>query len=154
MAFEDLQPWLPPTEPDLVRLAWEAADAAGVAELRAWPEVRKGGIGFGSLPAFLAWRGTLEGRCHLVLLQAREVGALVPGARRPDLPEGWLDTLDLISLARPLARHPDFPAGASVHVVHLPGGNRARVRTWGDAATGLVAEVLRRLSGLEGWRFV
>ena len=153
MAFEDLQPWLPPAEPDLVRLAWEAADAAGMAELRTWPEVRKGGIGLGSLPAFLAWRGTLEGRCHLVLLQAREIGALVPGARRPDLPEGWLDTLDLISLARPLARHPDFPGGASVHVVHLPGGNRARVRTWGDAAPSLAAEVLRRLSGLEGWRF-
>ena len=154
MAYEDLQPWLPPTEPDLVRLAWEAADAAGVAELRTWPEARKGGIGFGSLPTFLAWRGTLEGRCHLVLLQAREIGALVPGARRPDLPEGWLDTLDLLSLARPLAQHPDFPGGASVQVVHLPGGNRARVRTWGDAAPSLVAEVLRRLSGLEGWRFV
>ncbi|MDE3033816.1 MAG: hypothetical protein KGI56_09145 [Acidobacteriota bacterium] len=154
MAFEDLQPWLPPSEPDLVRLAWEAADAAGVAELRSWPEVRKGGIGFGSLPAFLAWRGTLEGRYHLVLLQVREIGALVPGARKAGLPEGWLETLDLPSLARPLARHPDFPGSASVHVVHLLGGNRVRVRTWGDAAPSLVAEVLRRLSGLEGWRFV
>ncbi len=152
MAFEDLQPWLPPAEPDLVRLAWEAADAAGMAELRTWPEFRKGGIGLGSLPAFLAWRGTLEGRCHLVLLQVREVGALVPGARKADLPEGWLETLDLPSLARPLARHPDC-SGGSVHVVHLPGGNLARVRTWGDAAPSLVAEVLRRLSGLEGWRF-
>ena len=154
MAFEDLQPWLPPSEPDLVRLAWEAADAAGVAELRSWPEVRKGGIGLGSLPAFLAWRGTLEGRYHLVLLQVREIGALVPGARKAGLPEGWLETLDLPSLARPLARHPDFPGSASVHVVHLLGGNRVRVRTWGDAAPSLVAEVLRRLSGLEGWRFV
>jgi hypothetical protein len=153
MAFEDLQPWLPPTEPDLVRLAWEAADAAGVAALRAWPERRMGGIAFGGLPVFLAWRGTQEGGSHLVLLQAREVGALVPGARRPGLPEGWLDTLDLASLARPLARHPDFPGGASVQVVHLPGGNLARIRTWGAAEPGLVAEVLRRLSGLEGWRF-
>ena len=151
MAFDDLQPWVPPLEPDLVRLAWEAADDAGLVELRAWPEGRKGGIGFGDLPPFLAWHGTWEGRHQLVLVQAREVGALVPGARLQPLPVGWLEALDLPSLARPLARHPAFPGGTSVQVVHLPGGTRAGVRTWGEPAPGLVAEVLHRLSGLEGW---
>ena len=43
------------------------------------------------------------GRHHLVLVQPREVGALVPGARTAPLPEGWLEDLDLASLARPLA---------------------------------------------------
>lgn len=152
MAPDDLQPWLPPAEPDLVRLAWEAADAEGIAALHAWPEVRKGGIGFGDLPPFLAWRGTSGHRHHLVLLQAREVGALVPGARTTPLPAGWLEALDLEALARPLARHPAFPGGASVHVVHLPGGNVARIRTRGEAATALVAEVLRRVSGIQVWR--
>lgn len=153
MAFDDLQPWLLPAEPDLVRLAWEAADEAGLAEVRAWPERRKGGIGFGDLPPFLPWRGTQAGRHHLVLLQPREVGALVPGARPAGLPGGWLEELDLASLARPLARHPAFPGGASVHVVQLPGGGTARVRTSGDPAPELVAEVLRRLSGLPDWKF-
>ena len=152
MASDDLQPWLPPAGPDLVRLAWEAADGAGDGALRAWPEVRKGGIAFGDLPPFLAWRGTQAGRHHLVLLQVREVGALVPGARPAALPEGWLEALDLDALARPLARHPDFPGGASVHVVHLPGGNQARVRTSGEAAPDLVAGVLERVSAVRGWR--
>jgi len=49
-----LEPWLPPGEPDLARLAMVAADAAGVRDLRAWPELRKGGMGFGLLPC-LAW---------------------------------------------------------------------------------------------------
>jgi hypothetical protein len=39
-----------------------------------------------------------------------------------------------------------------VHVVHLPGGNIARVRTWGVAAPKLVAEVLRRVSAIQDWR--
>lgn len=153
MAFDDLQPWVSPAEPDLARLAMAAADEAGVAELRAWPVLRKGGIGFGELPPFLAWRGTWAGRHHLVLLQAREVGALVPGARTTPLPGGWLAALDLEALARPLARHPAFPGGASIHVVHLPGGNVARVRTRGEALPGLVAEVLRRVSSIQAWRF-
>jgi hypothetical protein len=68
------------------------------------------------------------------------------------LPAGWLEALDLEALARPLARHPAFPGGASVQVVHLPGGNVARVRTWGAPALALVAEVLRRLSGIQDWR--
>jgi len=146
-----LQPWVPPVEPDLARLAMEAADEAGVASLRTWPEQRKGGIGFGELPPFLGWRGIQDGHHHLVLLQPREVGALVPGARLVSLPSGWLEGLDLEALAQPLARHPAFPGGASVHVVHLPGGNIARIRTWGAAAPELVAEVLRRVSAIQDW---
>ena len=153
MAFDDLQPWVPPAEPDLARLAMEAADEAGIPVLRAWPEHRKGGIGFGALPPFVSWRGTLDGHHHLVLFQAREVGALVPEARMVPLPAGWLEALDLEALARPLARHPAFPGGASIHVAHLPGGNRARVRTWGTAAPDLVASVLRRVSAIQDWRF-
>jgi hypothetical protein len=146
-----VEPWLPPDSPDLAHLAMEAADEAGIASLRAWPEIRKGGVAFGDLPPFLGWRGRTEVGWHLVLLQAREVGALVPGARTAALPEGWLEALDLEALARPLARHPDFPGGASVHVVHLPGGEIARVRTLGTPAPGLVAEVLKRTSHIQSW---
>ena len=144
-------PWIPPTSPDLAALAMDAADEAGIASLRAWPELRKGGIGFGGLPPFLCWRGQDVQGWHLVLLQAREVGALVPGARTAPLPAGWLDALDLDSLARPLARHPDFPGGASIHVVHLPGGESFRVRTCGLVAPGLVAEVLKHTSHIQVW---
>ena len=153
MPITMLQPWVPPVEPDLARLAMEAADDEGVVSLRTWPERWKGGVGFGELPPFLSWQGTLDGRHHLVLLQAREVGALVPGARPAPMPAGWITALDLASLARPLARHPAFPGGASVHVVHLPGGNIAHIRTWGIAAPELVAEVLRRVSAIQEWRF-
>ncbi|HLP31369.1 MAG TPA: hypothetical protein VK150_08410 [Geothrix sp.] len=146
-----VEPWVPPTTPDLATLAMAAADEAGIASLRAWPEVRKGGIGFATLPPFLCWRGMQGGTRHLVLLQAREVGALVPGARTERLPEGWLDSLDLAALARPLARHPAFPGGASIHVVHLPGGESFRVRTFGTAAPELVAEVLKRTSHIQIW---
>ncbi len=146
-----LEPWFPPTSPDLAVLAMVAADEAGLESLRDWPTVQKGGIGFGSLPPFLCWRGTENGACHLVLLQAREVGALVPGARTAPLPEGWLDALDLAALARPLARHPDFPGGASIHVVHLPGGQAFRIRTFGVPSDGLVAEVLKRTSHIQIW---
>ena len=144
-------PWIPPASPDLAALAMEAADEVGVATLRAWPEVRMGGIGFGPLPPFLCWRGQVEGAWHLILLQAREVGALVPGARMKPLPLGWVDALDLPALARPLARHPDFPGGASVHVVHLPGGPFFHVRTFGTPALGLVAEILKRTSSIQTW---
>ena len=150
-SFMDLAPWLPPEQPDLARLAMIAADAAGVRELRAWPELRKGGIGFGALPPFLAWRGGCAGRQHLVLVQAREVGALVPGARSAALPEGWLEALELPELARPLACHPDFPGGAAVHVVHLAAPGRARVRTLGQPEPGLVRAVLERLTGRSTW---
>lgn len=146
-----LAPWLPPIHPDLATLAMAAADAAGVAQLRAWPEAHGGGIRFGDLPTFLCWRGDLEGRHHLLLFQPREVGALVPGARPAHLPEGWLDALDLDALARPLAGHPDFPGGASIHVAHLPGGPVARVRTHGGAAPQFVDAVLSRTSHLQGW---
>jgi hypothetical protein len=147
----DLEPWIPPVSPDLAVLAMEAADAAGIGPLRAWPERRLGGIGFGSLPPFLCWRGRASGAWHLVLLQAREVGALVPGARTAPLPEGWLADLDLEALARPLARHPDFAGGAAIHVVHLPGGNSFRVRSFGATAPDLVAEVLTRTTHIQTW---
>ncbi|GLH72434.1 hypothetical protein GETHLI_09360 [Geothrix limicola] len=147
----NVEPWIPPASPDLAILAMAAADEAGIDSLRAWPEVRKGGIGFGTLPPFLCWRGLKDGACHLVLLQAREVGALVPGARMAPLPGDWFEGLDLEALARPLARHPDFPGGASVHVVHLPGGESFRVRTFGCAAPDLVAEVLKRTSHIQVW---
>jgi hypothetical protein len=150
-AFTPIAPWLPPDQPDLARLAMAAADAAGVRELRAWPERRKGGIGFADLPPFLAWQGGEGGRGHLVLVQPREVGALVPGARAAALPEGWLEGLDLDSLARPLAGHPDFPGGVSVHVVHLAGAGRARVRTWGEPGPAVVRAVLERLTGIGSW---
>jgi len=146
-----LAPWIPPASPDLAALAMEAADEEGIPSLRAWPEVRKGGIGFGDLPPFLCWTGEADGRWHLVLLQAREVGALVPGARMEPLPAGWFEALDLGALARPLARHPAFPDGASIHVVHLPGGEVFRVRSVGQAAPDLVAEVLKRTSHIQTW---
>ncbi|GEM_PF-234319 len=146
-----LEPWLPPGGADLARLAMEAADEAGDGRCDAWPEFRGGGVGFGDLPPFLPWHGERSGRHHLVLLQAREVGALVPGARPRPLPEDWLAGLDLEMLARPLARHPAFPGGASIHVVAIPGPGRARVRTRGEADPDLVARVLQRLSGLEVW---
>lgn len=144
-------PWIPPASPDLATLAMEAADEAGIASLRAWPELRKSGIGFGSLPPFLCWQGQENGAWHLILLQAREVGALVPGARMAPLPTGWFKDLDLDALARPLARHPDFPGGASIHVVHLPGDDSFRVRSFGSAAPNLVAEVLKRTSHIQVW---
>jgi hypothetical protein len=146
-----VEPWIPPASPDLAALAMDAADEAGIASMRAWPELRKGGIGFGSLPPFLCWRGREHGAWHLVLMQAREVGALVPGARTAPLPAGWFEALDLDSLARPLSRHPDFPGGASIHVVHLPGGESFRVRTFGSPAPPLVAEVLKRTSHIQIW---
>jgi len=146
-----VEPWIPPTSPDLALLAMEAADEAGLGSLRAWPEVRKGGIGFGELPPFLCWRGMAAGSWHLVLLQAREVGALVPGARTAPLPEGWLGTLDLEALARPLVRHPAFPGGASIHVVHLPGGEVFKARSFGTTAPELLVEVLKRTSSIQIW---
>jgi len=146
-----VEPWIPPTSPDLAVLAMAAADEAGVASLRAWPELRQGGIGFGALPSFLCWRGRWDEAWHLVLLQVREVGALVPGARTLPLPAGWLKALDMASLARPLARHPAFPGGASVHVVHLPGGDSFQVRTFGTPAPELVAEVLKHTSSIQIW---
>ena len=142
-----IQPWLPPEQPDLARLAMAAADAAGIRELRAWPEWRKGGIGFGALPPFLTWRGQEDGREHLVLLQPREVGALVAGARSAPLPERWLEDLALDDLARPLALHPDFPGGASVHVVHLEPPGLARVRSFGAPGPAVLGAVLERLTG-------
>ncbi|HET8714745.1 MAG TPA: hypothetical protein VFM16_02900 [Holophagaceae bacterium] len=148
-----LEPWIPPAAPDLARLAMEAADAEGVARLDAWPEADKGGIRFGGLPPFLAWRGRLGGRIHLILVQPREVGALVPGARTAPLPPRWLETLDLESLARPLRHHPDLE-GCAVHVASLPASGEAAVRSAGPAAPDLVAAVLDRVSGVKVWRFV
>lgn len=148
-----IEPWIPPQQPDLARLAMDVADELEVRELQAWPEARKGGIGFGLLPPFLSWLGVLHGERHLVLLQAREVGALVPGARTAPLPPDWLDTLDLESLARPLARHPALGDGASVHVAQLKSRGEVRVRTYGDAAPEVVQAVLEKLSDVQVWNF-
>lgn len=144
-------PWIPPLEPSLARLAMEAADDEGLTSLTGWPEVHGNGVAFASLPPFLCWMGTEDGR-HLLLLQARELGAIVPGARPSGLPEGWLRELDLESLARPLRRHPDFPGGASVHLIHVPGAGEARVRSTGTRPRALIAEVLARLTGIAEWR--
>lgn len=151
-----VEPWILPPQPDLARLAMEVADALQVAELRAWPEARKGGIGFGDLPPFLSWHGLKKGQHHLVLLQPREVGALVPGARIQPLPQGWLDALDLESLARPLAHHPAFEGGASVHVVRLSPGESAPalyLRSYGQPAPDLVQAVLEQVSAVRIWNF-
>jgi hypothetical protein len=129
----------------------EAADELGLASLRAWPERSMGGIAFGGLPPFLCWRAQDQGGWHLVLLQAREVGALVPGARTAPLPADWLEELDLDSLARPLARHPAFPGGTSVHVIHLPGGPTFQARTFGRPAPSLLADVLKQTSHIQVW---
>ncbi|MFZ4514027.1 MAG: hypothetical protein ACOYNX_10400 [Geothrix sp.] len=150
--METLEPWLPPEAPDLAVLAMKAADLAGSASVRAWPERRKGGIGFGDLPPFLCWRGQVGTAWHLVLVQPRELGSLVPGARIQPLPPHWLADLDLQALAGPLALHPDFPGGASVHVVHLPGGTTLSVRTHGTPAPELVVATLLRLSPVPDWR--
>ena len=147
-----LEPWIPHAAVDLPRLAMEAADAEGVASLSAWPEADKGGVRFGGLPPFLAWRGRDGAQAHLVLLQPREVGALVPGARTAPLPSGWLEALDLESLARPLRHHPDL-MGCAVHVVSLPASGEARVRSAGRAAPDLVVAVLDRVSGVRVWSF-
>ena len=152
--MQSSEPWFPPATPDLAVLAMNAADQAGVASLRAWPELRKGGIGFGELPPFLCWRGFAENGWHLVLLQPREMGALVPGARKAALPEDWLDSLDLEALARPLTRHPDFPGGASVHVVQVQGPDRFRVRSSGQPEPGLVVSVLQQTSSVQSWQAV
>lgn len=146
-----VEPWIPPVEPGLARLAMEAADRSGTAQLRSWPERKGNGVSFGGLPTFAVWRAFGSG-WHLVLAQARELGALVPGARVEPLPEDWLERLDLTSLAGPLASHPDFAGGASVHVVRVLAPGRAEVRSSGPASPTIVAEVLRRLSGIQGWR--
>jgi len=151
-----VEPWILPPRPDLARLAMEVADQLNVLELRAWPEARKGGIGFGDLPPFLSWHGVKEECHHLVLLQPREVGALVPGARVQALPLRWLEELDLESLARPLAHHPAFDSGASVHVVRLGLGQAAaevQVRSYGPSAPDLVKTVLERVSSVRVWSF-
>lgn len=154
MAELTVEPWLLPPQPDLARLAMEAADALGVAELRAWPEARKGGIGFGDLPPFLSWHGTEDGRHHLVLLQPREIGALVPGARVEPLPSRWLADLDLAALARPLSAHPAWMGTlASVHVVHLTRAGEAHVRSAGEPAPEVIRAVLARLSDIQIWSF-
>ena len=88
-----------------------------------------------------------------MLVQPREVGALVPGARSVPLPGRWLEELDLENLARPLAAHPDFPGGAAVHVVRLSGIGRAQVRSLGEPGPALVRAVLERLTGVADWVF-
>jgi hypothetical protein len=148
-----IEPWIPPLEPDLARLAMESADLAGLPALEAWPEHAKGGIGFQALPPFLSWSGRQGAQRHLILLQAREVGGLVPGARTQSLPAGWLQALDLGALAGPLARHPALGGAASVHVVHLPEPGVAVVRTMGEPGEAVVRAVLARLTGLECWAF-
>lgn len=151
-----VEPWILPQQPDLARHAMDVADLLEVAELRAWPEARKGGIGFGDLPPFLSWHGVQAGRHHLVLLQPREVGALVAGARIQALPGDWLEALDLSSLARPLAHHPAFEGGASVHVVRLVAGDPApvvQVRCHGEPAPDLVRAVLEQVSSTRIWSF-
>lgn len=144
-------PWLPRPEPDLARLAMEAADLAGIAELRDWPEWRKGGVAFRDLPVFLPWIGREGGLDHLVLLQPRELGALVPGARTLPMPEGWLEELDLEALGRPLALHPDLGGQGRVHVVRILGPGRALVRSLGGPAPALVGAVLAKVSGIAPW---
>lgn len=146
------EPWIPPDAPDLAVLAMAAADAAGLPRLRSWPEARKGGLVMGDLPPFLAWRARTPSGWHLVLVQPRELGALVAGARPQPLPGGWLEALSLADLARPLQLHPAFPGGVHVHVAHLAGGDRVRVRTHGEPAPDLVRAVLRRLSPRPDWR--
>jgi hypothetical protein len=136
---------------DLARLAMAAADAEDCPELGAWPEIAKGGVAFAGLPPFLPWRGRVGSGWHLVLLQARELGALVPGSRTAPLPEGWLETLALADLARPFGLHPDFPGGAAVHVVGCLDRGRARVRSAGEPAPELVRAVLERLTGTGAW---
>ncbi len=152
-----LEPWIPPADPDLARLAMEVADRLEVEELRAWPEQRQGGIGFWVLPPFLSWHAEREGAHHLVLLQPREVGALVPGARMEALPNRWIVTLDFESLARPLAHHPAWGgAVASVHVVSVkPGASGAQVlvRSHGGEAPEVVRAVLERVSDVRLWSF-
>lgn len=145
-------PWIPPAEPALGRLALMAADAEGLAKVGAWPELRGNGVAFAGLPTFLCWRGEEAGRQHLALLQARELGALQPGARVEPLPADWLARLDLEALARPLRIHPDFPGGASVHVLQVHGPGAARVRSAGGDAPALLSAMLERLTGIRGWR--
>jgi hypothetical protein len=151
MARNLVEPWIPPAQPTLGRLAMEAADESDQTDVRGWPEVHGNGVRFSDLPTFLCWIGGENGHHHLVLLQARELGAIIPGAKPSGLPEGWLTSLDLEALARPLRRHPAFPGGAAVHVVQVVGPGQARVRSVGELAAPILAEVLTRLTGIDSW---
>lgn len=143
-------PWLPPASPSLERLAWDVADAEGLSTLRAWPEIRMAGVAFGGLPPFLCWQ-VFDGAHHLVLLQVREIGALLRQSNLEVLPDRWLESLDLAALARPLARHPDFPSGTTVHVVQLIAPGHLQVRDHGHAAPDAVIFVVQRLTGIADW---
>lgn len=144
-------PWIPPAEPPLQRLAWEAADREGLVSLGAWPEVRMAGVAFGDLPPFLAWQVRDSGAHHLVLLQVREIGALARQSSLEVLPEDWLERLDLPALARPLAIHPDFPGGTSVHVVRLAAPGLLQVRSLGRDGAAAVRYVVQQLTGKADW---
>lgn len=148
-----VNPWIPPAEPSLGRLAMEAADAEGLRDLRSWPEVLGNGVAFGDLPTFLCWTGWDAGH-QLVLLQARELGALVPGARAAGLPEHWLRDLDISALARPMQRHPHFMGGVGVHVLRVAAPGEAWVRSSGGSALTFLRAVLSRLTGIEDWRIL
>lgn len=152
MVTRAIGPWIPPEQPSLARLALEAADAEGLARLGGWPEVRGNGIAWPGLPTFLCWRGEDGCNHHLLLLQARELGALGQGARPAGLPARWLEDLDLETLARPLRRHPDFPGGAAVQVVRVSARGRAELRSAGPPAPALAAAVLQRLTAEAEWR--
>lgn len=144
-------PWLVPDQPSLMALAFEAADREGAASIQSWPEPARGGLVFGDLPPFLPWILREATGCHLLLFQARELGALVPGARIAPLAEGWLEGIDLEALARPLRLHPDLQPRPSVHVVRIEGRGRARVRSSGEKVPDSFLSVLQRLSGYPDW---
>jgi len=150
MPHRQASPWLPPASPSLERLAWEAADAAGLPLLKSWPTISMAGVAFGGLPPFLCWQ-VFDGAHHLVLLQVREIGALLRQSNLEVLPEKWLDTLDLEALGRPLAIHPDFPGGASVQIVHLIAPGHLQVRHHGKAAPEVVRYVVEQLTGIREW---
>ncbi|MBI4913215.1 MAG: hypothetical protein HY823_10795 [Acidobacteria bacterium] len=134
-----------------MRLVLEAEDREGPLEPPV-PQVRGNGLVLGALPSVLCWRGREGPRVQLMLLQARELGALVPGARMDPLPPGWLDSLDLAGLAQVLRGHPDFGPGCGVHGLAVQGPGAARRRGHGPWSGTLGAGALARLTGIGGWR--
>lgn len=147
----DIQAWIVPSAPSLEELSFKASESHGAVHVEILRALG-GGIVLNEMPPFSAWMRSTKDEIDLVLLQARELGSLVPHARIQPFTKDWIHDIDLVSIHQTLSAHPDLnKKSLNLSFVHIAKNGHAHIRSFPKTNREVILAVLNKVSIRPDW---